>query len=161
MSHIQAQAQAPPQIIEGASLPCPNILSEGHSSSITTSDHHHLDPNSSNHGLSLSDKAIVSVTAIQGNATSDSSTIVTQKSDQLPASASPSGVSHNNQADQSDQSDDDDCHTDSCNKSAVRYSPTNLLVSDTMVIHYNFAFNSPIILNPCYNVMHTCMYRIE
>ena len=112
---------------------------EGHPSPITTSDHHHLDPNSSNHGSSFSEKATVSVTATQGYATAGNSTIVTQKSDQLPASASLSRVSHNvNQVDQSDQSDDDDYHTDSCNKPAVRYSLTNLIVSDnpTIIVHY-------------------------
>ena len=135
--YTRTHTQAPPRITEGvtkSSLLCPNIALEGHPSPITTSDHHHLDPNSSNHGSSFSDKATVSVTATQGYATAGSSTVVTQKSDQLPASASPSGVSHNvnqvDQSDQSDQSDDDDCHTDSCNKPAVRYSLTNLIVSD-------------------------------
>ena len=112
--------QAPPQVTEGAPSPCLNI-SEGHSSSITASDHH-PDPNPSNCSI-LSSRAAV-VAATQGYATSNSSTI-TQKSDQLPACASPS----HKQANQSDQSDDED--------------PLEIIVSDNpicmqySIIHYN------------------------
>ena len=90
-----SHTQAPPQVANS----CLNNISEGQSSSIPTLDHHHPDTNSSNHESNLT---TVGVPTTQGYAISNSS-IVTQKSDQLPACASPG----HNQANR-DQSNDDD-----------------------------------------------------
>jgi hypothetical protein len=123
--YILSHTQAPSPVTGKSPLPCPNI-SEGHSSSIPTLDHHPPDTNSSHRGSSLSAKAIVSVPTTQGCATTNSS-IVTQRSDQLPACASPN---HN----RSDQSDDDDCQTDSCCKPVqVGYSSMNPIDPEIIV----------------------------
>lgn len=146
-----SHTQAPPPVTGNSPLPCLNI-SKGHSSSIptVTLDLHHPDTNSSNHGSSLT---TVGIPTTQGYVTTNS-TIVAHESDQLLACASPS---HNqaNQGDQGDQSasDDDDCHTDSCCKSAqVSYSPTDpteIAVSESHLALYNN--HSPV---SCYIVPH-------
>ena len=135
MHSVYFHTQAPSPVTGKSPLPCLNI-SKGHSSSITTVDLHHPDTNASNHGSSLT---TVGVPATQG-CVIPNSTIIGHESDQLPACDSPS----HNQTNQGDQStsDDDDCHTDSCCKSAqVPYSPTDpdpteIAVSESPLVLY-------------------------